>query len=45
MSELLGFPLAVFIGVLRFLKLSQNSQNQMIERLSNIFEITKIKDE
>lgn len=42
MSDLLGFPLGLFIGAIRLLKLSQNSENQIIERLSNIFEMTKI---
>ena len=45
MSDLLGMTMALFIGGIRLLRLGENNENQMIERLTNILEAEKIKNE
>ena len=45
MIGLLGMPLGLFIGAIKLMKLGETGENKMIEKLTDIFDAAKIKDE
>ena len=45
MIGLLGMPLGLFIGAIKLTKLGETGENKMIEKLTDIFDAVKIKDE